>query len=93
MSTILTALKSIRGEHIDYYNDIGTNINIYLISSIIEEAMEDGMWIVVSNCDQDRNFWTLVNFKLYQLKLEARVNPNYRLFIVIRQSSASVIPK
>ena len=55
--------------------------------------MEDGMWVVVSNCDQDRNFWTLVNFKLYQLKLEARVNPNYRLFIVIRQSSASIIPK
>ena len=93
MSTILTALKSTRGEHIACCNDIGTNINIYFVSSIIEEAMEDGMWIVVSNCDQDRNFWTLVNFKLYQLKLEARVNPNYWLFIVIRQSSASVIPK
>ena len=93
MSTILTALKSTRGGHISCYNDIGTNNNIYFVSSIIEEAMEDGMWVVVSNCDQDRNFWTLVNFKLYQLKLEARVNPNYRLFIVIRQSSASVIPK
>ena len=55
--------------------------------------MEDGMWVVVSNCDQDKNFWTLINFKLYQLKLEARVSPNYRLFIVMRQSSASIIPK
>ena len=64
-----------------------------LLSSIIEEAMEDGMWVVVSNCDQDKNFWTLINFKLYQLKLEARVSPNYRLFIVMRQSSASIIPK
>ena len=61
--------------------------------SIIEEAMEDGMWVVVSNCDLDSKFWTLVNFKLYQLKLEARVNQNYRLFIVIRQTSAAVIPK
>ena len=51
------------------------------------------MWVVVSNCDQDKNFWTLINFKLYQLKLEARVSPNYRLFIVMRQSSASIIPK
>ena len=55
--------------------------------------MEDGMWVVVSNCDLDSKFWTLVNFKLYQLKLEARVNQNYRLFIVIRQTSAAVIPK
>ena len=55
--------------------------------------MEDGMWVVVSNCDTDVNFWTQISFKLYQLKLEARVNPNYRLFIVIRQSSASIIPK
>ena len=65
----------------------------FILCSIIEEAMEDGMWVVVSNCDQDKKFWTLINFKLYQLKLEARVNPNYRLFIVIRQASASVIPK
>ena len=64
-----------------------------LLSSIIEEAMEDGMWVVVSNCDHDKKFWTLINFKLYQLKLEARVNPNYRLFVVMSQSSASIIPK
>ena len=51
------------------------------------------MWVVVSNCDQDKKFWTLINFKLYQLKLEARVNPNYRLFVVMSQSSASIIPK
>ena len=61
--------------------------------NIIEEAMEDGMWVVVSNCDHDTKFWTLVNFKLYQLKLEARVHQNYRLFIIIGQASVDVIPK
>ena len=55
--------------------------------------MEDGMWVVVSNCDTDKRFWTLINFKLYQLKLEARVHPNYRLFIIISQKSVDVIPK
>ena len=62
-------------------------------NACLDEAMEDGMWVVVSNCDQDKKFWTLINFKLYQLKLEARVNPNYRLFVVMSQSSASIIPK
>ena len=61
--------------------------------NIIEEAMEDGMWVVVSNCDHDKKFWTLVNFKLYQLKLEARVHQHYRLFIIIGQASVDIIPK
>ena len=64
-----------------------------IFSSIIEEAMEDGMWVVVSNCDNDLKFWTLINFKLYQLKLEARVHQNYRLFIIIGQSAVNIIPR
>ena len=51
------------------------------------------MWVVVSNCDHDQQFWTLINFKLYQLKLEAKVNPNYRIFIIIRQDAVNVIPR
>ena len=39
----------------------------------IDEAMEDGMWVVVSNSDKDTQFWTQISFKLYQLKLEAKV--------------------
>ena len=62
------------------------------ICSVIDEAMEDGMWVVVSNCDQDEKFWTLISFKLYQLKLEAKVHQNYRLFIIINQASTGIIP-
>ena len=58
----------------------------------LDEAMEDGMWVVVANSDHDHNFWTHISFKLYQLKLEAKVHPNYRLFIVIRQASATMVP-
>ena len=54
--------------------------------------MEDGMWVVVSNCDEDEKFWTLISFKLYQLKLEAKVHQNYRLFIIINQASTGIIP-
>lgn len=61
--------------------------------NIIEEAMEDGMWVVVSNCDSDNKFWTLINFKLYQLKLEARVHQNYRIFIVVGHEAVNMIPK
>ena len=50
------------------------------------------MWVVVANSDTDEKFWTQISFKLYQLKLEAKVHASYRLFIVIRQSSAAIIP-
>ena len=54
--------------------------------------MEDGMWVVVTNCEEDQQFWTLISFKLYQLKLEAKVHANYRLFIIINQASTGIIP-
>ena len=61
-------------------------------NACLDEAMEDGMWVVVSNCDNDLNFWTQISFKLYQLKLEATVHPNYRLFIIIKQAAAEIVP-
>ena len=61
-------------------------------NACLDEAMEDGMWVVVSNCDTDVNFWTQISFKLYQLKLEATVHTNYRLFIIIKQAAADIVP-
>ena len=51
------------------------------------------MWVVVSNSDNDETFWTLISFKLYQLKLECKVHANYRLFIIISQASTRIIPE
>ena len=62
-------------------------------NACLDEAMEDGMWVVVSNCDTDVNFWTQISFKLYQLKLEATVHSNYRLFIIIKQAAANIVPR
>ena len=45
--------------------------------------MEDGSWVLISNVGGE--LWNLVSFKLYQICLGAKLNPNFRLDIIFNR--------
>ena len=66
--------------HIRKYKKIEKKPTLLKFTRVMEDAMEDGSWVLISNVGGE--LWNFVSFKLYQICLGAKLNQNFRLNII-----------